>query len=458
MPFQGVFDGGGFGITGLTVRSYSDYIGLFSCTDGADIKNLKIIDAFIEAHSYAGILCGVSNGGAIENCLVNGTVTAENDAGGITGHSYCTDFYGCGAQITINGNTILGGLTGFAYGAATISNCYSDGIINCIAYSGGFSSSAEGITFINCYSTCFMNGRYDLYPLVEFYTPVTMVNCHYDNEFIHLGPDYGEGKALQELMQKNTFTGWDFDNIWNINEGISTPFLRKLISTPSEPEPDDHPITSGEAALQNLDPAIINRFSGVIDYREDKDWFKISSLIASKYSLLMAAPDANVKIAVYDSNLNLLSSDRKCILNLSASGTFYIEISYNGTGRFKKSSYNIHVGKVTQNTGEIIKIDAIQGKAYNVSLNAKDSTDIGSKTFTVTYDANKLQLINAAGQSPTPQISTGKIPGTDITVLSHANGVLKLEVNRAAIEAYTGIVTILQFKGIANGAAQVNLG
>jgi hypothetical protein len=195
-----------------------------------------------------------------------------------------------------------------------------------------------------------------------------------------------------------------------------------------------------------------------VDYREDKDWFKLSSATAAAYSLMMSAPDANVKIAVYDSNLNLLSTDRRYTINLTAGKVFYVEVSYNETASFKKASYSIYIGKVTQNAGETIKIDAIQGKAYNVSLNAKGSTDIGSKVFTVTYDTSRLQLVSAAGQAKIPQTTPGKILGTDITILSHANGVLKIEVNRPAISAYTGVVSVLQFKGIAGGTAQVVLG
>jgi hypothetical protein len=192
-----------------------------------------------------------------------------------------------------------------------------------------------------------------------------------------------------------------------------------------------------------------------VDYLEDKDWFKVGGSQADKYSLLVIAPSENVKIAIYDASLNLLSTDRSYMLDLSASSYYYIEASYDENARYRKASYNIQIGKVTENTAGVVEIDTKAGKVYNVSINAKESTDIGAKVFIVTYDTNLLQLTSAAKQAPTPQTTAGKIPGTDITILSHSNGVLTLEVNRTALNAYTGMATVLSFEGVADGTAEI---
>jgi len=230
---------------------------------------------------------------------------------------------------------------------------------------------------------------------------------------------------------------------------------------PEEPEPeyepDDHPNTAEESIPVYLDPNSINRFYGAVDYREDRDWFNIISASAEKYSLLMSAPSENVLIAIYDSNLNLLSTDRNYILDLSASEDFYIEVTYDEIARFKKSAYSIQIGKVTQNSGDIAEIDVKEGKAYNVSLNVKDSADIGAKSFTVYYDANLLQLLTAAGQASSFQTAPGKIPGSDVTIISHSNGELVVEVNRPSANLFSGMATILRFEGIAYGIAEIEI-
>jgi hypothetical protein len=230
------------------------------------------------------------------------------------------------------------------------------------------------------------------------------------------------------------------------------------VPEPEVPGPDDHPNTSEEAALINLDPSIINILSGVIDYREDVDWFKVGSSTSDKYSFLMNTANEDIKLAIYDSNLSLLTTDKSYLLDFTASAEYYIEVTYTGTDRFRKVSYSIQIGKLTTNPGETIIIDSKPGKAYNVSLNAIDSTDIGAKTFTITYDASLLKLITAAKQAPTPQTAAGNIPSTDISILSHSNGVLTIQVKRPAINAYTGMVTILSFEGIADGTAEVVMG
>jgi len=36
----------------------------------------------------------------------------------------------------------------------------------------------------------------------------------------------GEGKTTEEMMKQTTYSGWDFVNIWEIDEGVSYPTLR----------------------------------------------------------------------------------------------------------------------------------------------------------------------------------------------------------------------------------------
>ena len=36
----------------------------------------------------------------------------------------------------------------------------------------------------------------------------------------------GEGKSTEDMMKKDTYSGWDFDKVWKIYEGVSYPTLR----------------------------------------------------------------------------------------------------------------------------------------------------------------------------------------------------------------------------------------
>jgi len=40
----------------------------------------------------------------------------------------------------------------------------------------------------------------------------------------------GEPRPTAEMKRQGTYTGWDFDTVWSIDEGESYPYLRQLIN------------------------------------------------------------------------------------------------------------------------------------------------------------------------------------------------------------------------------------
>jgi PKD repeat protein len=95
-----------------------------------------------------------------------------------------------------------------------------------------------GCTLINCYASITIGAidEYDwsfLSPLIQGYAKI--VNSYSDsdaNGFI-LNEDssdppysYPFTKTTNELKYQSTFTNWDFDNVWQIDEGNSMPTLR----------------------------------------------------------------------------------------------------------------------------------------------------------------------------------------------------------------------------------------
>ncbi len=125
VSFTGTFDGQGHRIEGLEITSF-DLAGMFREVDGAEINDLGLEDADVEAtRYYAGGLIGRAYDSHIENCYVTGTIAAsehEDDsyAGGLIGildggsvtDSYSTaDVYGEGDHV--------GGLIGSNDGEVT---------------------------------------------------------------------------------------------------------------------------------------------------------------------------------------------------------------------------------------------------------------------------------------------------------------------------------------------------
>ena len=96
-PFNGVFDGKNFTISGIRIREDSNYQGLFGYLGGT-VKNITLADAEIKSTSQRiGGIAGYVNGGIIDGCIVS--------------------------KIEIEGYNSCGGIAGGATNKSTISNC-----------------------------------------------------------------------------------------------------------------------------------------------------------------------------------------------------------------------------------------------------------------------------------------------------------------------------------------------
>lgn len=138
--FTGTFEGNGHTISNLNLNGNgNEYNGLFGYIDGAGIYNLTIENAtytLTETNGkgvYAGGIVGFGrNGAVVENCVFNGTITANSPvvtAGGIAGDLEGT-IKGCHTLGTITVNaageyvySTLGGIAGKVEG--TVSGCNS---------------------------------------------------------------------------------------------------------------------------------------------------------------------------------------------------------------------------------------------------------------------------------------------------------------------------------------------
>ena len=146
-PFRGIFDGGGYRITGLFIdHNTADniYKGLFGrITD--TVKNLCMVDVKISGRGGSGGLAGMIDGigSKIENCRTSGNINGEFSA---------TDAYGMYSRSTV------GGMVGFIYRGGSVENCYSNVKING-SYIGGIAGEIYAGTIKNCYSTGDISGN-----------------------------------------------------------------------------------------------------------------------------------------------------------------------------------------------------------------------------------------------------------------------------------------------------------
>ena len=266
--FNGSFNGNGYAVNSLIISSNSSQnAGLIAINNGR-IRNLTISDASVTAKSnYTGILVGTNNGYII-NCSSSGQVTinSSGSVGGLVGYNTSV-IENCSSSATVTASTTnssvnAGGLVGYNYAYKTTSrieysyatgsvsgyraggfvgynyaNYYNDSnpsraLINCCyakgnvygTYAGGFVGSNKvsktGVSFniasiTYCYAVgdvgennagCGFAGENNW--IIRF--------CYYSDK--NIGNSIAFKATLTKLATKDTYYGWDFDNIWSISE------------------------------------------------------------------------------------------------------------------------------------------------------------------------------------------------------------------------------------------------
>ena len=129
--YKGTFDGGGHTITGLTVTTNDEYVGLFGYLNRAGtVKNVVMEGVQITSNQiYGGSIGGVvgSSWGTIENCSVSGSVSGTVYVGGVAGAQIGGSITGCSSSATVKGMVDVGGVAGQTNSNATLTACYATG-------------------------------------------------------------------------------------------------------------------------------------------------------------------------------------------------------------------------------------------------------------------------------------------------------------------------------------------
>jgi len=262
-PFVGKFNGNGHKIRRLYInRSGQDYVGLFGYVGRyGEITNLGIEEGWVIGGDNTGILVGYSRG-IVRNCYSTGSVVGDQLVGGLVGknggtvsQSYSTgSVLGrgyVGGLVGENGGTVnqsystgivvgddgVGGLVGGSEG--TVSQSYSTGSVSGVNYVGGLVGYNYRGTVSESYSTGSVSGYEEVGGLVGYNDEGTVSDSYWDIETSgQSSSDGGTGKTTAQMKQQATYLGWDFVNVWAINEGVSYPYLR-VLGPSQEPLPPE---------------------------------------------------------------------------------------------------------------------------------------------------------------------------------------------------------------------------
>ena len=277
--FSGSYDGNGYSISNLFIsRPNTDYIGLFSLTDGAVLTHIVLMDVDITGAHFVGALAAM----LFADCVVSfssssGTVSSVGPGigtdyvhwtGGLIGQINGTVSDSYSTAVVTGSGSVVGGFAGQANNGSTVTRSYSTGSAHGTKFVGGFIGHVNPGTVSNCYTTANASGSHHIGGFTGWnrgyisnsYAAgnVSATTTSYIGGFIarvYLGSDSGNywdiektgvttsagsalGRTTDEMTYPyaaNTYVGWDFVGIWgedvdgSINAGY--PYLYDQSST-----------------------------------------------------------------------------------------------------------------------------------------------------------------------------------------------------------------------------------
>lgn len=379
--FTGVLNGNGHQIIGMNIYTEGsvekDCIGLIGSlitTEDSDedsdeegvVENLGLINVTINANAeYIGSIAGYSNSGKIRNCYSSGKIRTLNQG---------------------NSDSV-GGIVGRSSWAQEIKNCFS--MINIVIESQNTSCQAGGISgkgyWFNEIENCYFRGKITGTTHCYGITDSSAKNCFYLKEGVQQTADTNGVKTLTNAQMKysQVFTGFDFNNIWNIDSYSNYPYpqLRnnpyiKVKSLQLLSKPSKTVYQQGEKL--NLDGSVVR---------------------------IMYDDGNNVNAVISDDMLD--SYDMKKL------GTQTISVQYGG----KKVSFDIDVKEIFASSIKLSqsKIDVEKGKTYQLKATVYPTNTTNQKLIWNSEDSS-IATVNSSGEI------TAKSAGTTTVWVSTENG------------------------------------
>lgn len=256
-PFTGSFNGKKFTIDNLHVNG-DFYAGLFGYVENARIDSIRLKNASAYGIQNLGTLAGYVKSSTINNCFSEGVVSGYETVGGLVGSfmeesNLSTSYFEGNVECR---DSYAGGLIAVCNNSS-VSTSYSTGIVESATGegAGGLIGEMRTSSVTNSFSRCDVIGRQTVGGLVGNFVESTMTNCYSAGQVGEMGmPPITEGivgfwsfegitssyidqnlanapciagtpSTTEQMMQSATYTGWDFDNVWQITEGESYPTL-----------------------------------------------------------------------------------------------------------------------------------------------------------------------------------------------------------------------------------------
>ena len=189
----------------------------------------------VTGNTNVGGFAGKMYYGRIFNSYSTGTVSGISEVGGFLGmvQESCdvSTSFSMGA---VTGQVDVGGFVGRGNNYSSIYNSYSMGAVSGNTNVGGFVGNNSGGYIGTSYSTGAVSGDSNIGGFAggDSESSGSIYNSYWDIETSGMTTSAGgTGLTTAEMRTQASFNGWDFTNIWSINEGHNYPKLRNVGGT-----------------------------------------------------------------------------------------------------------------------------------------------------------------------------------------------------------------------------------
>jgi len=237
--FYCYFNGNYYSVNNLWINRGSNlvYTGLFGRMDSSRVYGLGVTNAFVVGFNSTGILCGWMSNSFVNNCYTTGYVSGESTVGGVLGTSFGNCYFRYSYSTgEVHGNTAVGGLIGDNTFGAKIYDCYSGASVEGRSSSGyniGGLAGTNGAPMSVIYNS-YACGNVSIYggfgsvgALIGGGGDGSAVDCFFNRSFPNSN-SHGTFTSEANMKRKKNFTdaGWDFGNVWSIDESRSYPYFQ----------------------------------------------------------------------------------------------------------------------------------------------------------------------------------------------------------------------------------------
>ena len=250
--FAGMYDGGGFSVSNMTISEAKatdnrKCAGLFNSMASGEVKNLAVTSASVIVKGDAaqcGVLVGSATSSTITNTYTTGSMATTTDwsggdgTGGLVGSSNVSTISFSYSLVNVTSTRVVGGLVGVNHG--TITNSFMAGAVSGGAFRGilvGDLGNNSAVSYVPYSGTGATNANG-----AGSVTPTKLNN----SSLVAASVFKDSANFLTTASPAYFSSNWDFTNVWQINPAINNgyPILRIQNAAPVAPTVTTNAATS----------------------------------------------------------------------------------------------------------------------------------------------------------------------------------------------------------------------